>query len=170
MSADRPLPVQLTSFVGRARELAELRSLLPTTRLLTIAGPGGAGKTLLALHLAADLVGACAREVWLVDRSTVSTASGIAQVVAAALRLPERRGPEPIERLIEALSQSRLWLLVDNCEHLLPDIAFFVERILSSCPELGPMTTSRETLGVAGETVGRMPPLDGGGGSGSSLI
>ncbi|MGH2350342.1 MAG: AAA family ATPase, partial [Chloroflexota bacterium] len=153
------LPVSLTSFVGRERELAAVRRVQAGTRLLTLAGPGGCGKTRLALALADELQWAYPHGVWFVDLAPLSEQTLLAEVVAAALAVRTTGQQQPTAALLEALRARQLLLLLDNCEHLLPACAELVETLLRACPHLEVVATSREPLGISGETVWRVPPL-----------
>src|SRR6185437_8889679 len=140
------LPLQLTTFVGRERELLEVKQALETTRLLTLTGTGGCGKTRLALQAAAELVERCPDGVWLVE-------------LAAVLAIPAQPG-QPVETtLVHALRAKRLLLLLDNCEHLLDACARLADRLLHGCSGVTILATSREALGIAGEISRRVPSL-----------
>src|SRR5262245_39960078 len=143
------LPLQLTSFIGRARELAEAARLLSETRLLTLTGPGGVGKTRLAVELAA-------REtypdgVWLVELAALTDGALIPQAVAAALDVPEQTGRPIADTLLAALRPRRLLLVLDNCEHLVAAVAGLCAGLLRGCGGLRILATSREALAVDGE-------------------
>jgi predicted ATPase/DNA-binding XRE family transcriptional regulator len=153
------VPVPLTSFIGRERELAAVRRVQANTRQLTLAGPGGAGKTRLALELAGELLWAYPDGVWLVDLASPADPALVPQAIAAALRLrlPEVRSP--VDEVKDFLQGRHLLLLLDNCEHLLPACAELAEALLRACPMLSVVATSREPLGIAGEVVWRVPSL-----------
>ncbi|HET6884716.1 MAG TPA: BTAD domain-containing putative transcriptional regulator, partial [Rubrobacteraceae bacterium] len=153
------LPVSLTSFVGRERELLEVKRALAMTRLLTLTGPGGSGKTRLALETAADLVGAYQDGVWLVDLAPLSEPGLLVQEVAGVLEVQERPGKPLLDTLVDSLRSSQMLLVLDNCEHLVDAVARLVEDLLRSCPNLRLLATSREALGVAGEINLPVPPL-----------
>ncbi|HYQ83982.1 MAG TPA: BTAD domain-containing putative transcriptional regulator, partial [Rubrobacter sp.] len=153
------LPVSLTSFVGRERELLEVKRALAMTRLLTLTGPGGSGKTRLALETAADLVGAYQDGVWLVDLAPLSEPELLLQEIAGDLEVQERPGEPLLDMLVDALQSSKMLLVVDNCEHLVDAVAGLVEELLRSCPNLRVLATSREALGVMGEVNLPVPPL-----------
>lgn len=153
------LPLHLTSFVGRGRELTEVTDLLAGTRLLTLTGAGGCGKTRLALELAGTLRDAYADGVWWVDLAPLTDQALLSQVIASALQV-RASGSQPVaEALSEALRSRQGLLLLDNVEHLLPAAAELVETLLRACPRLSVVATSRESLGVSGEVVWRVPPL-----------
>jgi predicted ATPase/DNA-binding transcriptional regulator YiaG/Tfp pilus assembly protein PilF len=153
------LPVALTSFVGRARELAAVRRVQAGTRLLTLSGPGGGGKTRLALALAAELPWAYPHGIWFVDLAPLAEPALLPEVVAAALKVRTTAQQPPAAALLEALRARQLLLLLDNCEHLLAACADLAEALLRACPHLEVLATSREPLGIPGETVWRVPPL-----------
>ena len=153
------LPRELTSFVGREREIAEVRRLLATTRLLTLTGPGGVGKTRLSQRVAADLEPSFPDGVWLVELAGLGDASLLTQVVASVLGVREQPGRALQDTLADVLRPRVTLLLLDNCEHLVAACALLADGLLRACPGLTVLTTSREPLGIAGETVWRVPPL-----------
>ena len=153
------LPVQTTSFIGREEEREQIQRLLETTHLLTLTGAGGAGKTRLALQVAADLVAAYADGVWLVELAALSDPSLVVQAVASALGLREEPGRSLTETLTDYLKPKTLLLVLDNCEHLVEACARLVEILLRACPNLKVVATSREALHIAGETTYRVPSL-----------
>jgi predicted ATPase/DNA-binding SARP family transcriptional activator len=152
------LPAQLTSFVGRERELAEVERLLSEARLLTLTGVGGVGKTRLALELAARVEG-FPGGVWLVDLSGIAKTALIPQQVAQVLGLRESPNLPLVEILCNHLRKTDVLLLLDNCEHLLPACAELVETLLRGAPTLRILATSREAVGVAGEVEYALMPL-----------
>ncbi|MEP7304444.1 MAG: winged helix-turn-helix domain-containing protein [Acidobacteriota bacterium] len=153
------LPAEHTSFVGRRQELLELPGVLASSRLLSLTGAGGVGKTRLALRLSRDLVHEFSDGVWLVDLAPLSVPDLVAQTMATALGV--REGPQRSARdaLLDALRDRELLLVLDNCEHLIAACAELVEALLRAAPALRILATSREALGVAGETVYRVPSL-----------
>jgi predicted ATPase/DNA-binding XRE family transcriptional regulator len=153
------LPVYLTSFVGREREVAEVRRLLATTRLMTLTGAGGVGKTRLALQAATELVGSYRDGVWLVELAPLADAALVPQTVATAVGVREQPGRPLQQTLTDALRPRRLLLVLDNCEHLVMACAELAEALLRACPHLRLLATSREVLRIAGETAWRVPPL-----------
>ncbi|MGH2409847.1 MAG: ATP-binding protein, partial [Chloroflexota bacterium] len=159
MAPAHSLPVQLTSFVGREEEQADVRRLLAVTRLLTLIGAGGVGKTRLALRVAESLVDEYPGGVWAVELAPLGDDALVPQAVAAALALREVPGQTLIDTLAAALRDTRHLLVLDNCEHLVPSCATLVERLLRDCPLIRIVATSREALAIAGETAWRVPSL-----------
>jgi predicted ATPase/class 3 adenylate cyclase len=153
------LPVELTSFVGREREIAEVESLLVGTRLLTLTGVGGAGKTRLSQHVAAGLVESFQDGVWLVALAPLSDEALVPQAVAAAFGLREDPPRSLVETLADYLAAKTLLILLDNCEHLVEATARLAESLLRAAPGVRILATSREPLRIAGETVWSVPPL-----------
>ncbi|MGH2376730.1 MAG: adenylate/guanylate cyclase domain-containing protein, partial [bacterium] len=153
------LPRQLTSFVGREREMAEVRRLLFTTPLLTLTGPGGCGKTRLALQTAAELLEEFADGAWLVDLAALSDATLVAQTIASSLGVREQPGRPVLTTVTDYLRRRRLLLVLDNCEHLIAGCAEVAAALLRACPHLRILVTSREALRVGGELVWPVPSL-----------
>jgi len=153
------LPAPLTSFVGREDALADATRLIETNRLVTLVGSGGIGKTRLAIRVARDLVEAYADGVWLVDLAPVADAALVPLTVAAALGVHEQPGRSMLVTLAEHLATRHALLILDNCEHLVQACAELSEALLQACPSLGIVATSRQALGVGGETVVSVPPL-----------
>jgi DNA-binding SARP family transcriptional activator len=153
------LPASLTSFVGREKALLEVKRLLSMTRLLTLTGAGGAGKTRLAMEVARDLLGAYPEGVWLVELAPVSDPALTPQAVAAALGVREQPGRPLTDTLTDHLRAKDSLLVLDNCEHLVDAAAHLAAALLESCPKLRILATSREPLGVPGEAVWTVPPL-----------
>jgi predicted ATPase len=153
------MPLELTSFIGREWETTEVKRLLADQRLLTLTGPGGCGKTRLALAVAKDLVEDFEDGVGLVELASLSDPDLVPQAAASALKVREQPG-RPLEKtLVDALRLKRILLVLDNCEHLIDATARFVETVLTSCPRLSFLATSREALGIAGETLWPVPSL-----------
>jgi len=153
------LPATRTSFVDRERERVELKRQLAMTRLLTLTGSGGTGKTRLAQEVAKDLVGAYPDGVWLVQLAGLSEPELVAHVVAATLGVRERPGRPLSATLAEELRAKDLLLVVDNCEHLIEAVASLTDGLLGACPKLRILATSREPLRVPGEVVRGVPSL-----------
>ncbi len=153
------LPIQLTSFIGREREMAEIKRLMQGTRLLTLTGVGGSGKTRLALYVAADLLDAFTDGVWFVEFAPLVNPPLVPQTVATALSLREQPGRSFTATLAGYLQPKRALLVLDNCEHVVAACAQLVSTLLRSCPDLRILATSREVLGTAGETAFRVPSL-----------
>jgi predicted ATPase/DNA-binding CsgD family transcriptional regulator len=154
------LPLQLTSFVGREREIADLRKLLTTeARLVTLTGPGGSGKTRLALAVASGLVDEFEDGLWWVELASLSDPDLVPQTVASTSGVRETPGRSLIEALVEYLESRDVLLLLDNCEHLVEACAAFSDTLLHACPELKILATSRETLALAGERIWPVPSL-----------
>jgi predicted ATPase/DNA-binding SARP family transcriptional activator len=156
------LPGTLTSFVGRARELEEVRGLLRSARLVTLTGVGGVGKTRLALEAVAGLLDDFPDGVWLVELGPVSDPGLVAPTLMAALGLGSGAAVTPgslTDRLCEHLEERRVLLLFDNCEHLVDGTAELVRELLSRCPTVSIVATSRELFGLPGEVAWRVPPL-----------
>lgn len=154
------LPSALDSFVGREQAAAAVASLLEVSRLVTLTGGPGVGKTRLALHVAQAHLGRFTDGTWFVELAAVNEASLVAQAVAAVLRLPEQRGQNLTETLFNHLRGRRVLLLVDNCEHLVNGCATLIDTLLRSCETLSVLVTSQEPLGISGERAWRVPSLD----------
>ncbi len=153
------LPQSLSSFVGRTREITQVKRLLAAARLLTLTGPGGCGKTRLALQAAGELAGEFADGTWLVELDALSDPALVPHAVAAALSVRERPGQAVGATLAAHLEHRAALLILDNCEHLATACAGLCEALLRACPRLRLLTTSREVLAVPGEVVWRVPPL-----------
>ncbi|WP_214409706.1 BTAD domain-containing putative transcriptional regulator [Sphaerisporangium fuscum] len=155
-------PAQLTAFVGRAEDVTEVTGLLRVARLVTLAGPGGVGKTRLAVEVA----GLVTDDVCFVELAPLRDAAGLTQALLGALGLRENGlqmaagGQAPLDRLIAALSDRVLLLVLDNCEHLVDQVAALAARLLAACPRLRVLATSREPLGIIGENLRQVRPLD----------
>jgi predicted ATPase/DNA-binding CsgD family transcriptional regulator len=153
------LPAEATSFVGRRRELAEIRKKLTTARLVSLVGPGGVGKTRLALRIAADLGRGFADGGWLVELAEVRDGALVTNAVLAALDLRDQTAMKPSQILVSDLRNRQLLLVLDNCEHLIGAVAALVAELLRAAPKLTLISTSREPLQVPGEQVIPIPPL-----------
>ena len=158
--SDGNLPAEPNSFVGRERDLAELARLLSDVRALTLCGPGGIGKTRLAVRLACETVSSFPDGAWLVELADTEDPSLVAQRVAAALGVRAEPDRPLAETLTVALRPRRLLLILDTCEHVVDASAALVQQLLAGCPGLRVIATSREPLRVRGETVWRVPPLE----------
>lgn len=159
---DKPLsnlPLALTSFVGRKRELAEVKSLLKSTRLLTLTGSGGCGKTRLALAVADELLAEFDDGVWLVELAALNDPTLVPKTVAGALGLREWTTSTRTQALSDYLHLKNLLVILDNCEHLVDASAQLAEQLLRVCPDLKILATSRESLAVGGEAVYPVPTL-----------
>src|SRR5262245_47816232 len=143
-----------SSFVGRAQESADVQRILSGTRLLTLTGPGGVGKTRLALEVSRDVAGGerFADGVWFTALAPLADAALVPQATAAALGLREQPGYPILETIQEAVHDRRLLLVLDNCEHLVEACAAVADTLLRGCPGLTILATSREPLRIAGET------------------
>ncbi|MGW4892992.1 AfsR/SARP family transcriptional regulator [Kitasatospora sp. NPDC004240] len=169
-AAPRPrrgnLPAALTAFVGREEDCASVGHLLRTARLVTLTGPGGVGKTRLASEVAARLVPHNPDGVWLVPLAPVDTSADVPRAVLAAVGIPDAMrmgeaadGTGAVERLLDALENRHLVLVLDNCEHLLDAVAHLAARLLARAPHVRVLATGREALGITGERLHPVPPL-----------
>jgi predicted ATPase/class 3 adenylate cyclase/DNA-binding CsgD family transcriptional regulator len=153
------LPMQLTSFVGRDAEVAQVRELLSENRLLTLTGAGGAGKTRLAIELAARLTGEFSDGVWYVDLAPITDPDLVPITTARALELPDQPGRSTMDTLTRFVADRQMLVVLDNCEHLLDASAALVNALLAAAAGLTMLATSREPIGVAGEVSWRVPSL-----------
>ena len=153
------LPIPLTSFIGRTREMARVKYMLAQARLITLTGPGGSGKTRLAIQVASDLVDSFRDGVWWVDFAPLIDETLVPQTIAKAVGVQEVRNIPFIKTLVNYLRNRNMLLVLDNCEHLVGSISRLAIELLSTCPELKILATSRETLNVPGETILRVPSL-----------
>jgi predicted ATPase/DNA-binding CsgD family transcriptional regulator len=154
------LPADVTTFIGRRHEMAEIRKKLTTARLVSLVGPGGVGKTRLGLRIATDLARGFSDGSWLVELAEVRDAALVTNSVLAALDLRDQAGANPREILVAYLQDRELLLLLDNCEHLLGAAAELATEILRTADGVRVVTTSREPLQVSGEHVVPVPPLE----------
>jgi predicted ATPase/DNA-binding CsgD family transcriptional regulator len=154
------LPGELSRFVDRDRELSALRRLLLEQRLLTLVGPGGVGKTRLALRLADGVRKQFPNAIWLVDLSLLKEPEMLATTIAHTVGILEESDTDPVEQLISELGSQRVLMVLDNCEDIVESTAILSERLLRSCPHLTLLATSRERLGVSGELVWRVEPME----------
>jgi predicted ATPase/class 3 adenylate cyclase len=154
------LPEQVTSFVGRDREVKEVREALESSRLVTLMGAGGVGKSRLALQVAVDQLDGAGDGVWLVELAPLAQPGLVASAVMSALWLREQPGRSLADVLVDAMADRRLLLVLDNCEHVRDATAELASALLRSCPGVVVLATSRESLGIGGEHVYRVPSLD----------
>jgi len=154
------LPAEASSFVGRSRELADLKALLESTRMLTLTGTGGAGKTRLALELARGAEPSFQTGAAVVELAALADERLVPDAVAAALDIRALPAQEPLDAVVDFVASRRLLLVLDNCEHLLGAAAALVDVLLRSAPQVTIVATSREALRVPGEVVFRVPSLD----------
>jgi len=150
-------PVHLTEFIGRHRELTDVSTLLETTRVLTLTGAGGTGKTRLASEVAGRAT-SFYRHVW-VDLAALTDGDQIPQQITSTLGVAECPGEHPLHCAIQEIGTERVLLVLDNCEHVVAPCAAAVDTLLKACPNLSILATSREALGVASETAWLVPPL-----------
>ncbi len=153
------LPAQLSAFVGRDREVAEVRALVESCGLVTLTGAGGCGKTRLGLQVAAELLDGSGDGVWLVELAAVTDEDAVAAAILQALRLAVNPGRPALEALLDALAAQDVLIVLDNCEHLIGGCAKTAEAIVRRCPRVHLLATSREPLGLGGETIYRVPSL-----------
>ncbi len=153
------LPAQPARFVGRERELSELRRLVKDSRLVTLTGAGGAGKTRLAIQLAAELLDGSGDGVWLVELAPVSNEDAVASTILDGLKIATHPGQSPLDTLVASLASQHALIVLDNCEHLIGACSKVADAILRYCPEICVLATSREPLGIAGESIYRVPSM-----------
>jgi predicted ATPase/DNA-binding CsgD family transcriptional regulator/class 3 adenylate cyclase len=153
------LPHDLTTFVGRERELADVRAVLETTRLLTLTGAGGCGKTRLALQAAADAVDRFPGGVWWVELGPLAAPAGIGEALAGTLGVRQLPGQSALDAAVLQLAGRRALVLLDNCEHLVEGAAEAAETLLRGCPEVTVLVTSRALLDLPAETMWRVPSM-----------
>ncbi len=153
------LPAQLSTFVGRDREVAEVRALVESSRLVTLTGAGGCGKSRLGLQVAAELLDGSGDGVWLAELAAVTNEEAVAAAISRALRLAVNPGRPALEALLDALEPQNVLIVVDNCEHLIGGCAKTAEAIVRRCRRVHLLATSREPLGIGGETIYRVPSM-----------
>src|SRR5579871_5363029 len=151
------LPRPLTTFIGRRQQIVELQGLLADVPLLTLTGPGGVGKTRLALHVAGLVREQYPDGVWLVDLAAVTDEHLVPQAIASSVGIHDLPAEALIETLARALQSKRLLLVLDNCEHVLAACQSVAYRLLQSCASVRIMATSRQPLDIPGETAWRVP-------------
>ncbi len=153
------LPLQLTSFVGRENEIAEISALVPKHRLITLVGSGGVGKTRAALYVAAGLVDGANDGVWFVQLAPLTSGAYIPSAIAQALDVALPPDRDPLQGLVALLKPKRVLLILDNCEHLVGAVADVVSAILNGCPNVRVLATSRQAIDIAGEQTYHLPSL-----------
>ena len=153
------LPAQPARFVGRDVEVAEVRGLIESARLVTLTGAGGCGKTRLGLQVAAELLDGSGDGVWLVELASVSEQGAVPLAISEVLGITRRAGRPVLDTLLDALELQYVLIVLDNCEHLIEACAEVANAILLRCPRVHLMATSREPLGIGGETIYRVPSL-----------
>ncbi|GAA0349205.1 LuxR C-terminal-related transcriptional regulator [Actinoallomurus spadix] len=153
------LPAEVEELIGRRHEAADVKRLLSSTRIVTLTGVGGVGKTRLALRVAAEVTRAFPDGVWLVELAELTYPEALPETVGAALGMRDRSTAPTVARLIDYLKHRRLLLVLDNCEHLADACAILVSKLLKAAPGVRVLATSRELLKIAGEHVFEVPPL-----------
>ena len=153
------LPAELSSFIGRKGELRDIRSLVESTRLVTLTGAGGSGKTRLGLQVAADLLDGTGDGVWLVELAAVTDPDAVPTAIGAVLGVTGQPGRSALDTLVDALAPQHPLIVLDNCEHLIDACASTADAILRRCPQVHLLVTSREPLGIGGEAIYRVPPM-----------
>ena len=153
------LPIQLTSFIGREKEMKDVKYNLKLNRLLTLTGTGGAGKSRLSLQTGADLIDDFANGVWFVELAAVNDPEFLTAAIINSLGIKEELKKTPEETLTDHLRDKEILIILDNCEHLINACADLTERLLSSCPKLKIIATSRESLNCSGEQIFKIPAL-----------
>jgi predicted ATPase/class 3 adenylate cyclase len=153
------LPPQLTSFIGREREIDSVEELLGAARLLTITGSGGTGKTRISLQVAADLLDLFPDGIWFVELAALNDPYLVSRELASVLNIREVTGEPIVDTIVAGIKLKKMLLVLDNCEHLLDAVATIAGRVLRECPDVKMMATSREAIGIAGERIYRLPSL-----------
>jgi len=153
------LPAQLSAFIGRDRERSEVRALVESRRLVTLTGAGGSGKTRLALQVAAELLDGSGDGVWLAELAAVADPDAVPAAIGAALGIGDQPGRAVLEGLLGALAFQSVLIVLDNCEHLIGACAKTADAIVRHCPGVRLLVTSREPLGISGESIYRVPSL-----------
>ncbi|WP_433440572.1 ATP-binding protein [Nonomuraea sp. CA-141351] len=153
------LPAEVTSFIGRQHEVAAVKRLLAHARMVTLTGPGGVGKTRLALRVATHLRRAFPDGVWLVELAELDNPALLPQAVVAALNIQDHSAQPPMQVLTEHLREQRTLVVLDNCEHVLDESAVMAQTLLCSAPELRILATSRQPLGITSEQMFAVPTL-----------
>src|SRR5580692_7807029 len=153
------LPAQLSTFIGRDRELSEVRALGESSRMVTLTGAGGCGNTRLSLQVAAEMLDGAGDGVWLVELAAVSDPDAVPSAISGALGIAPQAGRPALEALLDALGPQDILIMLDNCEHLIDACAKTADALLRRCPRVHLLATSREPLSIDGETSYRVPPL-----------
>src|SRR6266508_1124150 len=153
------LPTSLSSFIGREKELDEITRLIAKNRLVTLTGVGGIGKTRLSIQVASGLLNDRPNGTWLVELAPLSDPALVPHTITSTLGLIEQSGRSPLAILTDFLQSKHALLILDNCEHLIQACAELAETLLRTCPDLHILATSREALGIAGETLYLVPAL-----------
>jgi predicted ATPase/class 3 adenylate cyclase len=153
------LPIQTTTFIGREREMAQIKKLMKSSRLLTLTGSGGCGKTRLSLYVVADLIDDFADGVWFVELAPVADPNLVAHIVAQTVDVQEEMSDSILETLAKNLREKQLLLVLDNCEHLVDSCAVLCQKLLTKCADVRILTSSREALRIPGETLYHVPSL-----------
>ena len=157
--APNNLPVQVTSFVGREDEIGDVKRRLPTTRLLTLTGAGGSGKTRLALEVAAEVLGEFRDGAWLIELAPIADPALVPNTIAAVLGVREEEDRPLLSTLLTHLRAKQALIVLDNCEHLLEACGVFCTTLLQASPATRVLATSREALGIGGELIWQVPTL-----------
>jgi len=153
------LPSQLTNFIGRKKEIEDIKKLFPDTRMLTLTGTGGTGKTRLALQIASEFLDEFENGVWIIELSPITDPELIVKEISNVLNLKENPGTDNLELLKEFLKDKKILLIFDNSEHLLSRCSPLAEALLTFCAGLKIISTSREAFNISGEIIYRVPPL-----------
>jgi len=153
------LPTSITNFIGRKKELEEIKTLFSNTRLLSLTGAGGTGKTRLAVRLASELLDEFENGVWIIELSSITDPDFVVKEISTVLKLKEDPSHNILETLKEFLKDKNILLLFDNSEHLLTKCAATTETLLTNCPYLKIISTSRAPFNIHGETIYRVPPM-----------
>jgi predicted ATPase/class 3 adenylate cyclase len=157
--APHNLPLQLSSFIGREMEIKEVTDLVRTSRLVTLTGIGGVGKTRLSLQVAAESLAGFDHGAWFVELAPLAEPGLLPDTIADGLGIPQDSTMTAEHRVLRHLAKRNALLVIDNCEHLIDDVAGFVDRLLRACPDVRVLTTSREGLAVTGEVLWKVPSL-----------
>jgi predicted ATPase/DNA-binding SARP family transcriptional activator len=153
------IPAAVTELIGRDAAMARVREMLRATRLVTLTGPGGVGKTTLALALARDLAGTYPDGAWVFELGSIARPGDVADLVTSTLDLTQHEATSTLDQLTTALRARRALMVVDNCEHVIDGAATMIDALLRSCPDIVVLATSRQALGLSGERLWPVPPL-----------